>query len=378
MAAKRKALWQILATQLLLVAMPIYGLAPEISALASTRGDWEPKTRLRVSSSALAEQPQAIERFHPEIASGDSFHAEGIGTIRALTDEQGTVTDRYTLEAFGTLLNHQGDDPNAYLFAGEPLDPNSGFYYNRARWLEPSVGRFLGVDPYLGSLLEPLSLHRYLYAGLEPVAHVDPSGRETLAGLLTGIAIRLALLAPIIFKASATVALIATAVYVLTSLAIAVDDLFFDSAHSESLYVLKDASREVFFLSYFLAEGAASVVALVNRPGSNRPVRTVSVSRSLYPQSARHIDEAVAAGKPVVLTLDRSNAALRRAEALRGVPRVPRMDRDEYPPAVALEGGCGASVRCIGISDNRGFGASFGNQIRGLPDGARVRVEVVD
>lgn len=189
MAAKRKTLWQILAAQLLLVAVPLYGLAPELSALASTRGDWEPQTRLRVSSSALEEQPQAIERFHPEIASGDSFHAEGIGTIRALTDEQGNVTDRYTLEAFGTLLDHLGDDPNAYLFAGEPLDPNSGFYYNRARWLEISLGAFISADPFAGVPDAPLSLQKYLYAIASPQQWRDPSGLMT--GMDIGAAMRI-------------------------------------------------------------------------------------------------------------------------------------------------------------------------------------------
>lgn len=176
MAAKRRALWQVAAAQLLLVTVPLYGSLPELSAIASTRSHWAPKPHLRASSSAREEQRQASQRFHPEIASGDSFHAEGIGTIRALTDEQGTVTDRYTLEAFGTLLDHQGTDPNAYLFAGEPLDPNSGFYYNRARWLAPSIGEFGSQDLWLGAPDTPSTLHRYRYAHSDPVGFSDPTG----------------------------------------------------------------------------------------------------------------------------------------------------------------------------------------------------------
>ncbi len=186
MAAKRRALWQVAAAQLLLVTVPLYGSLPELSAIASTRSHWAPKPHLRASSSAREEQRQASQRFHPEIASGDSFHAEAIGTIRALTNEDGEVTDRYTLEAFGTLLSHEGDDPNAYLFAGEPLDPNSGFYYNRARWLDPNVGRFASVDPVLGSMHEPVSLHRYVYAAASPAMLSDPSG-EDFSALSTAI-----------------------------------------------------------------------------------------------------------------------------------------------------------------------------------------------
>ncbi len=117
------------------------------------------------------------------------FHADGLGSIRALTDETGAITDRYTLEAFGTLLDHQGDDPNAYLFAGEPIDLNSGFYYNRARWMDPNAGRFAGVDPFGGSLSDPISLHRYLYVGGSPVSRIDPTGLDGLPSFSISAAI---------------------------------------------------------------------------------------------------------------------------------------------------------------------------------------------
>ncbi|MGH7437258.1 MAG: hypothetical protein ACRENE_16400, partial [Polyangiaceae bacterium] len=40
------------------------------------------------------------------------------------------------------------------------------------------VGRFEGMDPEDGDVLSPLSLHRFIYAGDEPVDQVDPSGAE--------------------------------------------------------------------------------------------------------------------------------------------------------------------------------------------------------
>jgi hypothetical protein len=47
--------------------------------------------------------------------------------------------------AFGELLAHTGQDPQPYAFTGEPLDPNSGFQYHRARWMDPSVGRLASM-----------------------------------------------------------------------------------------------------------------------------------------------------------------------------------------------------------------------------------------
>ncbi|MEA2562211.1 MAG: hypothetical protein QOH06_3715 [Acidobacteriota bacterium] len=109
------------------------------------------------------------------------FHADGLGSIRVLTDELGNITDTYTFSAFGELLEHTGSDTNAYLFAGEPLDPNSGFYYLRARWMEATAGRFVSVDPYAGQVFDPRSLHPYLYAHADPANRIDPRGLFTLA-----------------------------------------------------------------------------------------------------------------------------------------------------------------------------------------------------
>ncbi len=104
------------------------------------------------------------------------YHADGIGSIRRLTDEAGNITDGYTYSAFGELLAHTGADPQPYAFTGELLDPNSGFQYHRARWMDPSTGRFTGMDPFAGMEWDPRSLVKYLYAAGDPVNLRDASG----------------------------------------------------------------------------------------------------------------------------------------------------------------------------------------------------------
>ncbi|MEO8306032.1 MAG: RHS repeat-associated core domain-containing protein [Betaproteobacteria bacterium] len=111
----------------------------------------------------------------------------GVGTLFYLRDAQmstrqlanasGTVTDRYTFDAFGVTLAASGSAPNLYLFAGEQLDPNLGFYYLRARYYQQATGRFVTTEPEEGSVFDPVTLHRYLYAGSDPVDHRDPTGR---------------------------------------------------------------------------------------------------------------------------------------------------------------------------------------------------------
>ena len=117
------------------------------------------------------------------------YHADGLGSIRALTDETAATTDRYAFTGFGELLTHTGDDANAYLFAGEMLDPNAGLYYNRARWMDPGVGRFAGRDRFAGSQFDPTSLHRYLYAANDPVNRTDPTGLYSFAEVMTALAV---------------------------------------------------------------------------------------------------------------------------------------------------------------------------------------------
>jgi RHS repeat-associated protein len=114
------------------------------------------------------------------------YHADGIGSVRALTDETGAVTDSYTYTAFGELLEHTGTDPQPYAFAGEPYDPNAGFQYHRARWMDPRVGRFLGMDPFGGSPQDPPTLHLYLYARVDPINKIDPTGRFFILAALVG------------------------------------------------------------------------------------------------------------------------------------------------------------------------------------------------
>ncbi|NVZ32152.1 sporulation protein [Pseudomonas sp. A4002] len=104
----------------------------------------------------------------------------------------------------------------------------------------------------------------------------------------------------------------------------------------------------------------------------------VTVSKSRFPESAQHTEDAIDAGKPGTLTIDRANAASRRRDSLRGTETKPGLDRDEYPPAMFQEGGQGSSVRHINPSDNRGAGACVGAQCRELPNGTKIRIDVVD
>jgi RHS repeat-associated protein len=110
-----------------------------------------------------------------------SFYGyDGHGSVRYLSDLSGKVTDTYTYDAYGILLEQTGSTPNLYRYAGEQWDADLGLYYNRARYLDVERGRFWTSDSFEGEIEEPLSLHKYLYGNANPVGNVDPSGNATL------------------------------------------------------------------------------------------------------------------------------------------------------------------------------------------------------
>src|ERR1019366_369141 len=63
-------------------------------------------------------------------------------------------------------------------FAGQPSQADSLLASHRAGWMDARIGRFDGMDSAPGSPKRPVSLHRYLYAGNQPVDAVDPTGRD--------------------------------------------------------------------------------------------------------------------------------------------------------------------------------------------------------
>ncbi|HEY2973146.1 MAG TPA: PKD domain-containing protein [Pyrinomonadaceae bacterium] len=105
---------------------------------------------------------------------------DGHGSVRLLIDATGAVTDTYDYDAFGNLIYRTGTTPNDYLYSGEQFDANLGFYYLRARYMNPASGRFLSMDSFAGGQYDPLSLHKYLYANADPVNRVDPNGQFSL------------------------------------------------------------------------------------------------------------------------------------------------------------------------------------------------------
>ena len=115
------------------------------------------------------------------------YHADAMANIVAVTDETGSVIQRYGYDAWGNLRQNAGSLSfrgssllNVLTYGGREFDEESGLYHFRARAYDPATGRFLQRDPQLGHLSDPRTQHPYAYAHSNPVNLRDPSGTSVM------------------------------------------------------------------------------------------------------------------------------------------------------------------------------------------------------
>jgi RHS repeat-associated protein len=125
-----------------------------------------------------------LDLYAQQNTSSLYYHADGLGNTRHLTDATGAVKYSYSYDVFGALRGMGSSFKPAFLFTGEQFDPSANLYYLRARYYNPTVGRFIQKDPFPGLLTQPQTLNPYAYVVNNPVNLTDPSGQFAFLPLL--------------------------------------------------------------------------------------------------------------------------------------------------------------------------------------------------
>ncbi|MBK6434595.1 MAG: hypothetical protein IPF83_01140 [Rhodanobacteraceae bacterium] len=97
----------------------------------------------------------------------------------------GTTTVPWQVPNYNPLISGQAallnNDNQSIGFTGYQKDSATGLYYAGARFYDPMIGGFNGMDPAFGDTKSPITLNKYLYANANPLVFIDPDGRYGLA-----------------------------------------------------------------------------------------------------------------------------------------------------------------------------------------------------
>jgi len=106
-------------------------------------------------------------------------HENSIGSITALVDGTGKIVERYSYDPFGnTSVALDGKTGNEYRFHSARFDPETGLYCMRARYYQPSLGRFVQRDP-IGIWTDiPHVGNGFTFVRNDPINHIDPTGQD--------------------------------------------------------------------------------------------------------------------------------------------------------------------------------------------------------
>ena len=117
------------------------------------------------------------------------YHNDHLGTPRELSDEDGGIAWQASYKAWGNTLTveypqtaraadshvqalaEQEVAEQNLRFQGQYFDAETGLHYNRFRYYDPDVGRFVGQDPI--GLVGGINLYSY---PIDPISFIDPLG----------------------------------------------------------------------------------------------------------------------------------------------------------------------------------------------------------
>ncbi|PPT26960.1 hypothetical protein XabCFBP2524_22360, partial [Xanthomonas axonopodis pv. begoniae] len=101
-------------------------------------------------------------------------HTDALGSPVATTNAAGQVVERTQYEPYGAAIGKTVDGVG---YTGHAMDGGTGLIYMQQRYYDPTIPRFLSVDPIAADAATGGNVNRYWYAANNPYKFIDPDGR---------------------------------------------------------------------------------------------------------------------------------------------------------------------------------------------------------
>ena len=130
--------------------------------------------RTRYTHGPNIDEPLAIEIKGTTTFTPYYYHADGLGSITALTDTNGSIVQRYEYDSFGNqTITTNGNITQPYTYTAREYDTETNMYFYRARYYDSKAGRFVTKDP-IG--FDGGDVNLYAYVKNNPILYIDPMG----------------------------------------------------------------------------------------------------------------------------------------------------------------------------------------------------------
>jgi|GEM_PF-2557452 len=173
---KRDILWpRRFAPALVFVIVAVFGFSGCEVSTGTAPGEW---TKWEDVDYATLEG-QGIK--NQSIPGMYFYHPDQTGNISFVTDKNGDKISQFFYKPFGETHHIEGYDftskkYNSHQYDDAEVNGGTGLYYYKARYYDPTIGRFLTADWAIQEKNNSQSLNRYMYTAGNPVKYADPTG----------------------------------------------------------------------------------------------------------------------------------------------------------------------------------------------------------